>query len=408
MLRGIKKKKKEPEGRDMKRALFIATVSGFLPQFELDKVYMLQEMGYEVHYASNFLHPHYGSDNQWAEGTGVVCHQVDFVRSPFRVWKNQRAYRQLKAVLKAEQFDLVHCHTPMGGVLGRLAAESCRRNGQKGIVVFYTVHGFHFYRGAPWKNWLFYYPVERWLAHYTDVLITINQEDFERAKRFRLRGGKKGLGRVERVNGVGIRIEDYQKTAGLREKKRKELGISKEACVFISVGELTKRKNHQVIVKAFALLSKKMDSVFYLICGEGREERRLRKLVRRYHLKDRIRFLGYRKDIKELLAASDCFLFPSKQEGLPVALMEAKATGLFCICSDIRGNRELAEKEELVERNRSGFYKRKMEEFLAERQTVKEGQNEGRIWKEAERYSMERAVQKMRRIYKEIENLEQS
>lgn len=394
----------------MKKALFVATVSGFVPQFELDKVYLLKEMGYEVHYASNFLQPHYGSDNQRLEGTEVICHQVDFVRSPFRLWENKRAYRQLKAVLHTEQFDLIHCHTPMGGVLGRLVAENSRKRKCDSFAkVFYTAHGFHFYRGAPWRNWLFYYPVERWLAHYTDVLITINQEDYQRAKGFRLRESKRGFGVVEKVNGVGLDIENYQKIAesvGIREEKRKELGISKEACVFISVGELTKRKNHQVIVKALALL-KDRDAIYYLICGEGKEKRKLKKFVQRNQLAKQVRFLGYRTDITELLAASDCFLFPSKQEGLPVALMEAKAMGLTCICSDIRGNRELVEEIELVERNTSRFYKEKIEEFLEEFFWQKQiGKEELKkvVWKKAEDYSIERVVQQMRKIY--TENIE--
>lgn len=399
----------------MKKALLITTVSGFVPQFELNHVQILQEMGYEVHYASNFYHPHYGSDNRRLEGTGMICHQVDFERSPFRIKENRKAYQQLKAVLEGNTFDLIHCHTPMGGVLGRLAAEHCRKIQKKKegfSKVFYTAHGFHFYRGAPWKNWLLYYPIEWWLASYTDVLITINQEDYLRARKFRLRKTMERKGRVEKVNGVGIDVNRYQNRSDLvkqSEKKRKELGISFDAYIFISVGELTKRKNHQIVLKALASIKEecKKSKVRYVICGEGPERKRLTKLIRQYHLEKIVSLFGYRTDIGELLIASDCFVFPSKQEGLPVALMEAKAVGLPCICSDIRGNRELAKPEELVKTNNSRAYQKKIKQRLEQKgkgKTGKEKKEEKIKWADAEKYSKRQVMRQMRRIY--TENLE--
>lgn len=346
----------------MKKALIITTVSGFVPQFEMNNVQILQESGYEVHYASNFKHPHYGSDNHRLDGTGILCHQVDFVRSPFRIKENLQAYRQLKTVLEENSFDLLHCHTPMGGVLGRLAAERFRRKQNRScktilqtekeknadrireMKVIYTAHGFHFFKGAPFINWLIYYPVERWLAHYTDVLITINEEDFRRAKKFHLRKINGNCGQVKKVNGVGIETEHFRNLTVNRNEKRRELGIPKDAYVLISVGELSKRKNHQVVIRAIASAKKELGKtkMYYLICGEGAEQEKLTRLIRRNTLEDTVLLLGYRTDIKELLFASDCFIFPSKQEGLPVALMEALAEGLPCICSDIRGNLDLA------------------------------------------------------------------
>ncbi len=339
----------------MKRALLIATVSGFVPQFEMNHVLILQNMGYEVHYASNFYNPHYGFDNQRLEGTGIICHQVDFVRSPFRIKQNITAYQQLKKIMEAISFQIVHCHTPMGGVLGRLAARKVRRkqNGEERqkMKIVYTVHGFHFYRGAPIRNWLSYYLVEWYLAHDTDILITINKEDYRRAKRFSLHRN----GRVYQIDGVGISIEEYQNVIVNRKRKREELGLSEDDYILISVGELTRRKNHQIVIQALAelRLGKSTRRIRYLICGEGSERERLIKLIRKMGLEEQVFLLGYRKDIKELLALSDCFIFPSKQEGLPVAVMEALAMGLPCICSDIRGNRDL------IEENKGGILVRK-------------------------------------------------
>ncbi len=325
----------------MKKALIVTTVSGFVPQFEMNNVFLLQEMGYEVHYASNFHNPHYGSDNHRLDGTGIICHQIDFVRSPFHVAANLKAYRQLYRLLEEQKFQFIHCHTPMGGVLGRLAAEQNRRRQHSGCRVAYTAHGFHFFRGAPLMNWFFYYPVERWLAHFTDRLITINREDYQRAKRFHLREEKGRRGRVEKVNGVGIDVAYYQKLAVDREAVRKQIGVKKGQLLFLSIGELNHNKNHKVMIEALA--GSKRD-ICYVICGEGKAKKDLEKLIKKYRLEKNVQLLGYRKDIPELLKASDLFVLPSFREGLSLSLQEAMACGMPVIASDIRGNRELIDR----------------------------------------------------------------
>lgn len=341
----------------MKRILIITTISGFVPQFEMNNVQILQDLGYQVHYASNFNNPHYGVDNHRLDHSNIIRHQIDFVRSPFCIGKNINAYRQLLELLERIPFDFVHCHTPMGGVLGRIAVRHIRRDCKKDgidakirdrfkrIKVIYTAHGFHFFRGASFLNWIFYYPVERWLAHDTDIMITINEEDYEQAKKFHLRKSKNRKKQVWKVNGVGIDTESYKDILLDRKKKRKEFGISEDAYVFLSVGELSKRKNHQIVIKTLASMKAecKQKKIFYFICGEGIERNRILRLIQRKNLKHRVKLLGYRADIKEMLSVADCFIFPSKQEGLPVALMEALAAGLPCICSDVRGNIDLAE-----------------------------------------------------------------
>lgn len=312
----------------MKRALIITTVSGFVPQFEMNNVKILQELGYEVHYATNYHMPVYTDSNDRLNGTGIIRHQIDFVRSPYHVTKNIKALKQLVNLMRKIKFSLVHCHTPMGGVLGRIAAFKTNTK-----PVIYTAHGFHFYSGAPMMNWLFFYPVERWLAKWTDCLITINQEDYQRAKTFSVRG------EVEYVAGVGIDLEKYQNIQVDRQALRKKLGVPEEAFLLISVGELSKRKNHSVVIQALSQCKEK--DIYYIICGSGVLEGKLLKLIEKYTLQERVKLLGYRTDIPELLSISDCFIFPSLQEGLPVAVMEALAVGLPVICSDIRGNRDL-------------------------------------------------------------------
>lgn len=312
-----------------KKALLVTTISGFVPQFEMNNVRILQNMGYEVHYAANYNTPVYTDNNERLDGTGIVRHQVNFVRSPFSFVKNIKAYRQLRKVMNQEKYDLLHCHTPMGGVIGRMAAERA-----KIPYVIYTAHGFHFFKGAPIINWLFFYPVERMLARVTDVLITINKEDFDQAKKFRIRN----KGYVKLIPGVGI---DTEKSVESPPNLKRSLGVANESFIVTSVGELTKRKNHQVIIKAMKKVIQERPDIVYVICGSGELRESLESLVGELKLEMNVKFLGYRTDVKEILSISDCFIFPSLQEGLPVAILEAMAVGLPVICSDIRGNRDL-------------------------------------------------------------------
>lgn len=325
------------------KVLLVTTVSGFVPQFEMGNVRILQEMGYEVHYATNYNMPAYGNDNSRLDGTGIVRHQVDFHRSPYRIRENVKAYRQLKKVLCEDRYSLVHCHTPMGAALARLAAHNTHT-----APVVYTAHGFHFFTGAKALNWLVYYTAEKIFAHWTDVLITINQEDYDRAsKHFHMRKRMWHKGCVKKINGVGIDLGKYRDVQVDRAAKRKELGLADDDYVFVSVGELIHRKNHQIVIRALAQM-KTDKSVKYIICGQGDLQQDLEKLIQECGVEDKVKLLGYRTDVKEILKASDCFIFPSKQEGLPVALMEAMASGVPVLCSKIRGNVDLINHESQI------------------------------------------------------------
>lgn len=314
----------------------VTTVSGFIPQFEMNNVKILQNMGAEIHYAANYDMPSYGTDNHRLDGTEIIRHQVDFERSPFNK-KNLKAYRQLKRLMEQEHFDLVHCHTPMGAVLARIVAHQTRTS-----PVIYTAHGFHFYKGAPLKNWLFFYPVEKYLSKYTDEQICINREDYQLAiNKFHARN-------VDYVPGVGIDLKNViHLSKDEKEKKRQEFGVGPEKIVILSVGELIKRKNHETILKSLAKL--KNTDIVYLICGHGELQNYLIDLAKQLGLQDQVQFLGYRSDIYEIYAMADLFVFPSYQEGLPRAMMEAMASGLPVVCSDIRGNSDLMKIEKKLE-----------------------------------------------------------
>lgn len=315
---------------ETRKVLIVTTVSGFVPQFEMNNVKILQSMGYQVHYAANYKTPVYTDNNDRLKDTGIVQHQIDFDRSPFSI-QNKKAYHQLLDLLNKEKYALIHCHTPMGAALTRVVV---KKLGIQNII--YTAHGFHFYKGASLFYWLLFYPVERILAKSTDVLVTINQEDYCRAKKFRLR--KNGC--VKIIPGVGI---DLSKNDGELNsvELRKQLGLRENNFVIISVGELSKRKNHQIVIRSMAKIVKKNPNIVYLICGSGRNHSRLQDLIEKYQLGPNVKLLGYRTDVNDILRISDCFVFPSLQEGLPVAILEAMNASLPVIASDIRGNRDL-------------------------------------------------------------------
>lgn len=320
----------------MKKMLMLATTAAMIEQFNKNNIIILEEMGYEVHVAGNWIEGNPISNERleafkiWLSGHHGKCFQIETTRKPMNMKRNGAAYRDVVCLIHEYHYDFIHCHTPIGSVIGRLAAHKTH------TPVIYTAHGFHFFTGAPLKNWLLYYPVEKFLSRWTDVLITINNEDYERAKR------KFHMKRLEKIPGVGIDLEKYGCVSITREEKRKAMGISEDTIVLLSVGELIERKNHETIIRATAQLQNQSGiRIKYLIAGKGALEAEYRKLIYELHLEQVVELLGFRTDVSELCAASDIFIFPSFQEGLSVALMEAMASGLPCIVSDIRGNRDL-------------------------------------------------------------------
>lgn len=307
----------------MKKILIVATVWGFF-DFLKNDIKLLQANDFEVHCATNFKNL-----NKPLQITNIVKHQIDFTRSPLSK-SNLKAIRQLSHIMKETSFDVVHCHTPVGGVVARLVAGKYRKTGTK---IFYTAHGFHFYKGAPLINWLVYYPAE-WLCSWkTDLQITINREDYKRARK--CFHAKKTL----YIPGVGIDIQKFgNKTIDI-SNKREELGVAEDETIILSIGELNKNKNHEVIIRALQKLNNK--KIRYFIAGKGPLRSYLENLIGDLGLNENISLLGYRTDIHELCQAADFFVFPSYREGLSVALMEAMASSLPCICGNIRGNNDL-------------------------------------------------------------------
>lgn len=308
----------------MKKVLFAATVvKTHIMEFHIPFLRMFQQAGWETAVAAR-------NDYEDPGDCVIPCcdryYDIPFERSPLKPG-NLRAYRDLKRVIDEGKYNLIHCHTPVGALLTRLAALRVRKKGTK---VIYTAHGFHFYRGAPILNWLVYFPVEWLCGFFTDVLITINREDYAFAQKH-IHAGK-----VCYVPGVGV---DLDRFSGSRETAREKLGIGKDEFVLLSVGEMTVNKNHRLALQALALLRDK--PIRYVLVGRGEQMENLQALARELEISNRVIFTGYRGDVPELYPAADAFFFPSIREGLSVALMEAMASGLPSIVGKIRGNTDL-------------------------------------------------------------------
>ena len=316
----------------MKKVLFVATITKHIKTFHVPYLKWFKEQGYEVHVASK--------GNETIE----YCDKhfdIPFERFPLKP-QNIKAYKQLKNIIEENKYEIIHCHTPVGGVLTRLAARKARK--KYNTKVIYTAHGFHFYDGAPKKNWMIYYPIEKWLSKYTDCLITINEEDYNRAKS-KFKKAKK----IKLVHGVGVDEYKFKQNMTKNEKinLRKELGIEEDDFVIIYPAELSKRKNQGMLIRAISLLSNK-DKIKILLAGKDSYKGKYQKLTKELGLEKQIVFLGFRTDICKLMQISNMAVSTSRQEGLPVNIMEAMFMGLPIIATDCRGNNELI-KENLVQ-----------------------------------------------------------
>lgn len=327
----------------MKRALVLASVASMIDQFNMPNIRLMIEMGYKVDVACNFVEGSTCSDETVAKlkrtlnEMGVDCHQIDFARNVLKVTQNLKAYRQTRRLVDENRYDLIHSHSPIGGLLSRIAARDMRKQGTR---VIYTAHGFHFYKGAPLLNWIIFYPIEKISSKWTDVLVTITHEDFELAKK------KMYAKQVMYVPGVGIDTKAFLPGADygtVRKAKREELGVSEKDILMLSVGELNKNKNHEVVLDAIAALNDKR--IKYMIAGRGRLMDFLNQKAQELGIEDQLMLLGFRSDVRDLFKAADIFVHPSFREGLSVAVMEAMASGLPVLCSRIRGNTDLIDEQ---------------------------------------------------------------
>lgn len=322
------------------RVLMVASVPSMIGQFNMDNIQILLGMGYKVDVACDFSDMSVWpkakvmSLKKQMEESGVLCLQVDFSRSPLSIKRHLNAYKKIVRLLKENDYEFIHTHTPIASAIARLAAKKTHTK------VIYTAHGFHFYHGAQLKNWVLFYPIEKHLSRYTDILITINKEDYNRAKE------KFKSSQIFYVPGIGVDIEKINMCCVDIEHKRTELGLKENDIMLLSVGELSERKNHEAVIRALKVLNN--DKIKYFIVGKGQLKEYLENLISDMNLQNQVTLLGFRTDVLELCKSADIFIFPSLQEGLPVALMEAMACKTIVLCSAIRGNTDLINKYEYI------------------------------------------------------------
>lgn len=366
----------------MKKCLIVSTVSRQFTLFEKGNIEVLHNLGYEIHCVAN-----YADTTEEIKKLDIIEHHIEIQRSPFSL-KNKKAYQQLKKIINSEKYDIIHCHSPMGGVLTRLAAKRTRKVNNTKII--YTAHGFHFFKGAPILNWLLYYPIEKYLSKYTDCLITINTEDYERAKR------KFKANQVELVNGIGVEKEKFNFKMQESEKQqlRQSIGLKENDFILIQVGELNKNKNQIMAIETIKKLVKTNPEIHLLLVGRGPLEQFYKQRIKEYNLESNIHMLGYRNDIPQLMKISNILLSLSYREGLPVNVMEAMMCNLPIIATNCRGNRDLiTDNNQLVEPNDIISLSNKVIEL--------ENKNESVFW-ECKKFEKENIKAKMKEIYSEV------
>lgn len=322
-----------------KKVLMVATVPSMIGQFNMDNIRILRDLGYEVDVAANFRDTSIWPADRMVmfkrglDEQNIQQFQIDFSRSFFNIKEHVKSYRESKRLLESRRYKFVHTHTPIASAIMRVAAHVTKTK------CVYTAHGFHFYAGAPMINWLVFYPIERILSRWTDVLITVNKEDFRRAsKSFH-------AGKTIHIPGVGVETAKFEACEINRHDKRESIGINDGDFMLLSVGELNANKNQRVVIEALGRMKQEGDlkNTVYAIVGKGDLETALSELIAQNGLEENVRMLGYRSDVDELCKAADCFVHTSIREGLGIAPLEAMASGLPLISSRANGIKEYTE-----------------------------------------------------------------
>lgn len=366
-----------------KKVLFCATVDYHFKAFHLPYFQWFQDMGWEVHVAAggNMNLPFV--DEKFS---------IPIRRSPFHP-ENLSVYRRLKRLIQDNGYDMIHCHTPVGGVLARLAARQAR---QKGTKVLYTAHGFHFCDGAPLKNWLLYYPIEKFLSSYTDCLITINEEDYERAKQM-----KKTDCSAKKIHGIGVNTDRFRPVSREEsERLREKHGFGAGEFILIYPAELNGNKNQGLLIETAALLKNRIPELKLVFAGEGAMEEPYRKKAESLGVSDMVRFYGFCRDIHELIQLADLSVASSIREGLGMNLLEGMAAEKPAVAADNRGHREIIEDGVngfLVPAGDSAAFADRIEKLYRSPGLRKAMGQEGR--RTAECFSETRTVKEMAHIY---------
>ena len=310
----------------MKKVLYVTTVSRTINAFLMPHINMLLDNGYEVHCACSIDKP----VDKELQRRGVKIFELPFSRNPLGIG-NIKAFIKLEELQRINNYDIVHVHTPIAAIYGRLLKLSFPN-----LRTIYTAHGYHFLKGGSKLGWILYYPIEKIMAKFTDVIININKEDYEITKE-RLKPKKCYL-----LNGVGLDLREYKKLSSKEiQEKRKEFGLNDKDFVVLMIAEINKNKNHIQLINAMDILKDKYPNIKVLCIGDGTLKESVEKQINLKNLQNNIFMLGYRLDVNKLINISDIGILLSYREGLPRNIMEFMACGRKVIATDIRGCRDL-------------------------------------------------------------------
>lgn len=339
----------------MKKVLIVCTTDSMIFNFLIPHIQKLKDMNFEVECACSETGYYF---DELSDKYNIVMHKIPFERSPYKI-RNFTVFKSLCRLVSSGGYNTIFCHEPIGGIMGRAVGH------KYGCKVVYMAHGFHFFKGAPKTNWIIYYTAEKLFSRFTDVLITINKEDYNASLDMKAKENIK-------INGIGIDTKKFILNRN-PDYLRKELNLTENDIIVLSVGELIERKNHLTVIKAIKMLENR--KVHYVIAGEGELLQKLQEETQKMDLSAQIHFLGYRKDINKICNSADIFIMPSVHEGLSVALMEAMACGLPVIASEIRGNTDLIDNEKgglLVETFGADGYAEAIERMLNDSRLLSE------------------------------------
>ena len=335
--------------------------------------------GYKIDYACACEEPVYDANK-------VL--KVDFARSPMRIDKHIKAYRQLKKILKENNYELVHTHTPVGSIITRMAAKSLRK---KGLKVIYTCHGFHFYEGAPKHYWKLWYPAEKKMAKYTDLLITINREDYNRAK-------ENFPCPVKMIDGAGIDTTKFNASLKAAEMKqmRQKIGLEENDFAIVYIAEFTSGKNHRMLLESAAPILREKDDVKIVLLGQGEDMEAMKELARELRIEKQVLFLGYRHDVYKILQCCNLCVSPSMREGLGLGVLEAILCGCSLLIANNRGHRDI------VDDNKKYLFEIGDNQVLEEK--IRDAYKHPAKYKMVfpGRYSLRSSLSEMREIYLEF------
>lgn len=369
------------------KILFVANIHKHFRAFHILYIEYLQSQGYEVHVAAN--------DGVTRVDEADKQFDICINRNPFST-ANIKAVRELKNIIKKEQYDLIHCHTAMGSVVARLAAKSFRK---KGLKVLYTAHGFHFYKGSPKKYWMLYYPMEKYLSRYTDGIITINREDYDLLESRNFKNAHSFL-----INGVGVRRKNFHPiTIDEKLSLRALNGVLKDDFILVYAAEYIHRKNHDFLIESIMSLKAKIPNLKMLLAGRGQRFEEIKGLIQQKQLQETVFQLGFRTDIDAIYKLSDVGISTSKQEGLGLNLVEEMMCGLPVVATIDRGHKEV------VDHNENGFLyeqnnHQQFQDYIIQLYKDKELRKAMGVaaQEKAEKFEMDNCLSQMAKIYNQF------